>query len=348
MVELAGVDSTSYGGFLSLGNLLSLLVRALATAVNSLGLITLIGASFSATASLILLSGYTYHSIMFSTIFQKISFEVSRMGREVTAGMVLPKKWRGVFAAIVLSSTQLGILIGVNLGLLLFLLSGSYLYSIIMGIILAGSSSAILAPIRKIKLFQENFSPKVLIPRRRPVRLLLLVCILDAFVWGGAFEFAYILAPYYLGAAELDIGLARTLGMLIVIPMNLFFGAISDKFKSRRLFLMISELIGCVALLLYSTARSPLSIVIFGALMGLVASTWIPIVIAYFTEMVPREELGATLSSWSIFTGVARTIYPAIGGFLIDNFGVQFFFEFSAFMLLSISILIAAALKENR
>lgn len=348
IVEIAGVDSASYGVFLGLGNLLSLLARLLATATNNIGSIVFIGASFSAAASLALVSGYTYYSIMFSTLFQKLSFEVSRMGREVTAGMTLPKNWRGVFAAIMLSSTQVGILIGVNLGLALFLLTGSYLHSLLLGVILAASSAMILAPLWKMRLFQEKFSPGLLIPSRRPVRVLLLLCALDAFIWRGIFEFAYVLAPAYLGAVESDIGLARTLSMAVVIPTNLLFGAISDRLQSRKFFMIISELVGFIALTYYVLVRSPIAIIVFGALMGLVSSTWIPLVIALFTEMTPREELGAALSSWNILTGVSGIISPVIGGLLIERFGVQFFFGSSALLLLLISILIAVALGENR
>ncbi|RLG07826.1 MAG: hypothetical protein DRN65_02775, partial [Thaumarchaeota archaeon] len=57
MVKIAGVDSASYGSFLGLGNLLSLGARCLAMATNSVGSIILIGASFSAAASAVLLPG---------------------------------------------------------------------------------------------------------------------------------------------------------------------------------------------------------------------------------------------------------------------------------------------------
>jgi len=348
MVKIAGVDSASYGGFLGLGNLLSLGARCLAMATNSVGSIILIGASFSAAASAVLLSGYTYYSIMFSTLFQRFAFAVSMMGRGLAAGMEIPKNWRGAFTAAIFSSAQLGILIGINLGLTLFLLTGSYLYSIISGIILAVASAFLLAPLRKMRLFQENFSLKLLIPSRKPVKMLLLVCALDAFVWGGVFGFAYVLAPSYLGAVESDIGLARTLSMVIAIPTNFIFGALSDKIRSRRVFMIVSELIGCVTLLCYALIRSPISIMIFGALMGLVVSTWGPVVIAFFTEITTKEELGAVLSSWSILTGASRIIYPVIGGFMIERFGIPFFFEMSAILFLMISTLIAAVLKENQ
>ena len=87
---------------------------------------------------------------------------------------------------------------------------------------------------------------------------------------------------------------------------------------------------------------------IFGALMGLVVSTWGPVVIAFFTEITPKEELGAVLSSWSILTGASRIIYPIIGGLIIQGLGIQLFFEISALLFLMISILIATVLKENQ
>ena len=347
MVELAGVDSASYGSFLGAGNLLSLLVQCLATATNSVGSVIFIGASFSIAASAALLSGYTYYSILSSTIFQRLGMAISMMGRGLAAGMEIPKSWKGFFTAGMLSSAQLGVLIGINLGLALFLLTGSYQYALVCGIILALTSMVLLAPWRRMKLFQENFSLKLLIPRRRAIQSLMLICLVDAFVWGGVFGFAYVLAPSYLGAVESDIGLARTLTMSVSIPMNLVFGMLSDKIRSRKLFMVLSEIIGSIAMMCYALIRSPISIMIFGLLMGFVASTWGPVVIAFFAEITPRRELGATLSSWSILTGISRVISPIIGGFIIISYGIPFFFKLSSVLILLVAVLIIFALKDR-
>ncbi len=203
----------------------------------------------------------------------------------------------------------------------------------------------LLAPWRRVKLFEENFSLKLLIPSSRPAKLLLAICCADAFIWGGVFGFAYVLAPSYLGAVESDIALARSLTMILAIPMNLAFGAISDKLRSRSPFLVLSEVFGAAALFCYAFIRSPLSIIVFGLLMGFVASTWAPIVIALFTELSPRSELGAVLSSWSVLTGASRILYPMIGGLIIERLGVGFFFNLSGALLLALAILIAVLLK---
>ncbi|RLG10458.1 MAG: hypothetical protein DRN64_02870, partial [Thaumarchaeota archaeon] len=47
MVEAAGVDSASYGGFLGAGSILSLLARGLLMAANNLGVVAYAGAIFS-------------------------------------------------------------------------------------------------------------------------------------------------------------------------------------------------------------------------------------------------------------------------------------------------------------
>ena len=347
MVESARVDSASYGGFISVAAVLSILARGLMMAVNNLGAVIFTGAAFSMASAAVLMLGYTYYTIFFSTLFQRIGFAASMMGRGLVAGMEVPKNWRGVFTAGILSSAQLGVLIGINLGLGLFLLTGSYFHALISGIVLAALATVFLAPWMKVKLFKEKFSLKLLIPSSRGAKLLILICSLDAFIWGGIFGFAYVLAPSYLGAVESDIGLARSLSMILAIPLNLAFGAISDKLRSRWLFLAFSELVGAAALFCYSMIRSSISIIVFGLLMGFVAASWGPIVIALFTEVTPREELGATLSSWSILTGASRIVYPLIGGFVISEFGVPVFFNFSGLMLIALAALIAALLRGH-
>ncbi len=346
MVESAGVDSTSYGGFLGAGNVLSIFARGFLMAANSLGIVVFAGALFSIGSAAALLLGYTYHTIFFSTIFQRMGFAASMMGRGLAAGMEVPRNWRGVFTAEIMSSAQLGMLLGINLGLATFLLTGTYVYALLSGIILAFLAMILLAPWRRTKLFKEKFSLKLLIPSSKPAKLLLLLCCMDAFVWGGVFGFAYVLAPSYLGAVESDIGLARSLTMILAIPLNLVFGAISDKIRSRSLFLTLSEILGAAALFCYALIRSPISIIVFGLLMGFVAASWGPIVIALFTEVTPRDELGATLSSWSILTGASRVIYPMIGGVLISRFGAAPFFNLSGVFLIILAVLIAAMLKR--
>ncbi len=346
MVELAKVDSASYGSFAGVGTVFSIIMRGAMMAANSVGAVIFAGALFSIFSAAVLMIGYTYHTIFFSTVFQRVGLAASMMGRGLVAGMEVPKNWRGVFTAGILSSAQLGVLLGVNLGLALFMLTGSYFYALLAGIILAILSMIFLAPWIRVKLFQERFSLKLLIPKRRAARLLMFICCVDAFVWGGIFDFAYVLAPSHLGAVEVDIALARTLTMILAIPLNLIFGALSDKIRSRKLFLILSEITGAAALTCYALIRTPISILIFGLLMGLVASTWGPIVIAFFTEVTAREELGATLSSWSLLTGISRAFYPVIGGFMIAELGVSFYFSFSAFLLLIIAGLIWILLKE--
>lgn len=346
MVESAGVDSTSYGGFIGAGNILSILARGFLMAANSLGAVVFAGALFSMGSAAVLLLGYTYHTIFFATILQRIGFAASMMGRGLAAGMEVPRNWRGVFTAEIMSSAQLGMLLGVNLGLAAFLLTGTYLYALLSGIILAFLAMILLTPWRETKLFKEKFSLRLLIPSSKPAKLLLLICCLDAFVWGGVFGFAYVLAPSYLGAVESDIGLARSLTMILAIPLNLAFGAVSDKIRSRSLFLALSELLGAAALFCYALIRSPISIIVFGLLMGFVAASWGPIVIALFTEITPGDELGAALSSWSILTGASMVIYPMIGGALISRFGVATFFNLSGMLLIILMVLIAAMLKR--
>jgi len=346
MVESAGVDSASYGGFLGAGNILSIFARGFLMAANSLGVVVFAGALFSIGSAAALLLGYTYHTIFFSTILQRMGFAASMMGRGLAAGMEVPRNWRGVFTAEIMSSAQLGMLLGINLGLATFLLTGTYVYALLSGILLAVLAMIMLAPWRRTKLFREKFSLRLLIPSSRPAKLLLLICCMDAFVWGGIFGFAYVLAPSYLGAVESDIGLARSLTMILAIPLNLIFGAISDKIRSRSIFLALSEVFGAAALFCYALIRSPISIIVFGLLMGFVAASWGPIVIALFTEVTPRDELGATLSSWSILTGASRVVYPMIGGLIISGFGAAPFFTLSGIFLIALAIMIAAMLKR--
>ena len=94
MVESAGVDSASYGCFLGAGSILSLFARGLLMAANNLGVVAYAGAVFSIGSAAILLTGYTYYTILFSTILQRLGFAASMMGRGLIAGLEVPKNWR--------------------------------------------------------------------------------------------------------------------------------------------------------------------------------------------------------------------------------------------------------------
>lgn len=348
MVEKAGVDSASYGEFLTIGSILSVFVRYMILIANSLGWIALTGAIFSAISSSVLLTGYTYYSILSSTVLQSVGSATSMMGRGLLTGMEVPKNSKGLFTASMMSVGQLGLILGVNLGLFLFFISGDYTQALIVCIFLSAVSILLLFPWLKIKLSKRRITPKLLIPKSSLARRLIFIACLDAFVWGGVFGFVFILAPPYLGASEADIGLARTVMIGLMIPLNVAFGILSDKFRMRKNLLVISEFVGSISLLYYALYRSPFTIVVFGLLMGVVASTWGPVIIVLFTEMTQKEELGEVLSSWSILTGISRTIYPIIGGEIILEFGVPFFFELSSLLLFAVSASIATLVKEPR
>jgi len=348
IVEKAGVDSASYGGFLSLGSILSVFVRYLSLLTNSLGWIALIGAMFSALSSAVLLGGYTYRTIFLSTILQRIGLSASMMSRGLLTGMEVPETSKGLFTGGMISAGQVGTILGVNLGLLLFFLSGSYTQALLACMALSALSVILLYPWLKVRLSRNRLTPRLLIPKGGQVRRLVFISCLDAFVWGGVFGFVFVLAPTYLGASEADIGLARTVMVGLMIPLNVAFGLLSDRLRMRKGLLIFSEFVGSVSLLYYALCPAPLTIVIFGLLMGIVASSWGPVILAFFTELAKKEELGEVLSSWSVLTGVSRTIYPIVGGALISRFGIPFFFELSSVLLLGVTASIGLLVREPR
>jgi len=151
-------------------------------------------------------------------------------------------------------------------------------------------------------------------------------------VVAGTAGMALISVPTYtmgvmLGPIEQDLGWSRveisfglTLTSLASITMGSLFGMAADRI-GRRPMGILSALLMCVAIALYSTVQS--NITLWWAIWGLAgiagamsATVWAAAVMSRFT-LSRGLALGLTLSG----SGIAATFIPALGQSFIDGYG---------------------------
>ncbi|CAH1658805.1 MULTISPECIES: MFS transporter [unclassified Chelatococcus] len=128
-----------------------------------------------------------------------------------------------------------------------------------------------------------------------------------------------------LSASPAAVAAVQAAGMLPVFLLAIPAGVLSDILDRRRFLIAIQIMLGCVSATLMLLAQSGLMSVsllialtfvggIGAALMG---PTWQSIV----PELVPRAELKAAVALNSLGINIARSIGPAVGGFLLAAFG---------------------------
>ena len=82
--------------------------------------------------------------------------------------------------------------------------------------------------------------------------------------------------------------------------------------------MIASELLGLGAWGIFLLAPTVSLLYVSALLMGLVLSTWGPIVQAYVTEVTGPEAMQDTVATWTTLNAIARVPGPLIGGLLAD------------------------------
>jgi len=82
--------------------------------------------------------------------------------------------------------------------------------------------------------------------------------------------------------------------------------------------------------------------------MGLVISSWAPIVSAYVSEASPAEELNNNVGTWMTLTALVRVPAPMIGGFLAERWFERAAYLVSLVLVAITALYIQVALREPR
>jgi MFS family permease len=145
------------------------------------------------------------------------------------------------------------------------------------------------------------------------------------------------------------VALVQASNVLPIMALSLIAGAVSDLFDRRKLMLaaQIMALIfsALLAVLTYSGAITPWSLLALTFLVGCGTALYGPAWQSAVGEVVPRGDLPAAVALNSIGFNIARSVGPAIGGFIVAVLGSQAAFTINTLSYLG---LIVALLRWKR
>lgn len=96
-------------------------------------------------------------------------------------------------------------------------------------------------------------------------------------------------------------------------------GGLADRFGRRRVFIIGLAVFG-IASMAGAAASSAGQLIAARAVMGLGAALFFPPTLSLLAVIFPPSERARAVALWSITGGVATSLGPIVGGFLVDNF----------------------------
>jgi len=134
--------------------------------------------------------------------------------------------------------------------------------------------------------------------------------------------------------SALLIGLVQTAASLPAFLLGLAGGVLTDLVNRRRLLvgaqLWMMMTAALMALLAWSGRMKPAELLLLLLLLGLGSAIHLPGWQTLLQDLVTRDKAAAAVSLNSISFNLARSIGPAVGGFLVANFGAAWVFGLNA------------------
>lgn len=134
--------------------------------------------------------------------------------------------------------------------------------------------------------------------------------------------------PLYLeilGASVVDISLVASIANLVDTILRSFTGLASDIY-GRRKFIIISSVLGTVALFLYTIPRSWNHMIPLAALYVTSFSFFMPARTAFVADWCPPERRTRIYSAINVSWPIGSVLGPIIGGILAEQFGWSYAF----------------------
>jgi len=144
----------------------------------------------------------------------------------------------------------------------------------------------------------------------------------DAFAWGLGSYILYGMLVKTYGFTKYQLGLLSTVLSLVWGISQVPIGKLIDKY-GRKLFLLISELVGIISLVGWLFSRSFIPFAILQIPFALMIATWVPAIAALLADSVPMEKRGQAMGRLQAFRGIFAFPAPYIGGLLFDTYGFR-------------------------
>ena len=265
----------------------------------------------------------------------------------------IPLEKRGLATAVINSGSALGMAIGLiassllvksvgmNWQIMLFIITGLLvIMTIVFAIVIKGSSYQ-TAP---VPVVNPSAAPEALEEEPQASGLFSLRMV-SAYVMYFATCYGYYMIVTWLpsflqqerGFEGVAIGFASALVAFASVPGALFFSRMSDRFRSKKVQLIVFLQI-CAAVMLTCTVISPdstmllISLVLYGLLGKLAVD---PIMISFVADNAPKKGYGTSFGVFNFFGMSSSVIAPFLTGVISDQTGSKVMgFYISAAILL--------------
>src|SRR4051794_331311 len=154
-----------------------------------------------------------------------------------------------------------------------------------------------------------------------------------------------------LTPSPLIVCLLLTAESLPFFPFGLPAGALADIIDRRRL-LIVSQLamaitVGTLAILSFPGLVTPGILLLLAFVLGIATAFNDPAWHAAIPELLPKEELGAGVTLNGVSVNVARTLGPAVGGFVVAAAGPTIVFVLDGLTFLGVIAVLLAWRRES-
>ena len=306
-----------------------------------------IGVVASAGMMLVYASVPSSVGIALGMALSAVSMALVVMGRTTIVGRAHERTGLATTYAVLITLANIGLIVGTNFGTFVFPYLGYQELFAAGGVVcLIGVVVAFgWLPKSRIESEQRFWVVKLRNVSPRLRRFYAATC-LDSFSWSMVMPFFSITPARIFQVNENDIALIQTLMFGASTTTNVVFGALSDRLWGRKLLLTASEALGVITLGLYLFAPGVQPIFVSALLMGLVISTWSPIVSAYVSEVSTVQELHDNVGTWMTLTALLRIPGPIIGGYLAERWFPRAPYLVSLFLVVGAAIFIQRYLAE--
>ncbi|NLB43560.1 MAG: MFS transporter [Clostridiaceae bacterium] len=189
----------------------------------------------------------------------------------------------------------------------------------------------------------QTDQPASLLQRHRQGILL----VVTSFFWFAMYTYPTFLTPYLT-----ELGASLTLSGLVVgsygltqTLVRLPLGILSDRLRNKRVFIIIGMAFSLISALGLYLVRNVALILLFRAMTGLSAATWVHITTLYLTYQ-PAGKASRAMGNLNFISNIGSVCAMLAGGFLAQAFGWQAAF-LAAVAGAAIGLLLSLTLSEE-
>lgn len=315
------VGDELYGAFSTASNVFGILARLVSAKLGSVSESLPFGIGLGASVVMMLVLAYvpTPLGIAISLSLSAASTALVIVGRTTLVGRDSQSTRLATTYAVLITLTNVGLILGTNLGAFVFPFS-NYATVFLIGASACFVALAALLWLPHVKVpSTSRFGVLRIRGTSQSLRRFYTATCIDSFSWSICMPFFAITPARIFQVTQGDIALIQTLMYGGSTATYVLFAILSDRLWGRSSLLAISEGLGVVTLGLYLFAPNIQPIFISALLMGLVISSWGPIVSAYVSEASTVKELHDNVGTWMTLTALVRVPAPIIGGYLAEH-----------------------------